>query len=492
MTSPYLKDGFGGAGGKCQYKVFSFVKFQKMNPNNTNNNISTTTAPPTTTFDLETYASRYHGRTKIQRLLFIASLYPSMKSDALRLAITEAKNGFDTTLYRHILDQVQTPLGEGYETDEEWIKEKEEWANKEKENLDTDSSAHHQPANRELTRSTHNDLGEFNHKIGKLEEARRQYTKTRDYCMSCEHNLQMCVKVVTVNIQANDFSSIESYYKQAESMPDIDNRTIDMSKLIAYSGLSHLVRGNYQLAAARFIACNPYTNEEKIATLPAEYKEILSLEDIAIYGALCALATMDRASLTTKVMKKPQFHCLLELVPSIREIVHDFYATRYTRLFQTMESIRQDLLFDMYLARDNHLDRLYQLIRRKAMVQYIYPFISVDLTRMKTIFNTSSSELENELLYLIELGDVHARIDRQNNALMRKRVDFRRNAFIASLSRGQEAFDDAETMLLRMTLVANDMTICSPTAGRGMVTMGPRNTSLSSVADNVFDPSFQM
>ena len=470
----------------------TFAKCQTMNTNNSNNNISTVTVPPTTTFDLETYASRYHGRTKIQRLLFIASLYSSMRSDALKIAIIEAKNGFDTALYRHILDQVQTPLGEGYETDEEWIKEKEEWAIAEKESLNTEPSAHQQPANRELTRSTHNDLGEFNHKIGRLEEARRQYTKTRDYCMSGEHNLQMCVKVVTVNIQANDFSSIENYYMQAESIPDLDNRTIDMAKLIAYSGLSHLVRGNYQLAATRFIACNPYTNEEKIATLSTEFKDILSLEDVAIYGALCALATMDRASLTTKVIKKPQFHSLLELVPSIREIVHDFYATRYTRLFQTMETIRQDLMFDMYLGKDNHLDRLYQLIRRKAMVQYIYPFISVDLTRMKTIFNTSSTELENELLYLIEVGDVHARIDRQNNALMRKRVDFRKNAFTASLSRGQEAFDDVETMLLRMTLAANDMAVCSPSAGRSMVIMGPRNTSLSSVADNVFDPSFQM
>lgn len=58
-------------------------------------------------------------------------------------------------------------------------------------------------------------------------------------------------------------------------------------------------------------------------------------QDIAVYGGLCALATLTRAELRTKVVENPAFKQILDLSPSIRDIILDFFASRYARYVGT-------------------------------------------------------------------------------------------------------------------------------------------------------------
>jgi COP9 signalosome complex subunit 1 len=41
------------------------------------------------------------------------------------------------------------------------------------------------------------------------------------------------------------------------------------------------------------------------------------LQDVAIYGALCGMATLTRAELAQRIMHNPFFRELLELVPQV-------------------------------------------------------------------------------------------------------------------------------------------------------------------------------
>lgn len=446
---------------------------------------------PLASFDLDAYAARYHGRGKIQRLRFIADRSLELRVDALRLAVTEAKKGRDTLLYKEILQQADGALGEYSALDQVWIRRNDQWAAKELEKLRHELEDNKQQANKEVIRTGHNDLGDFFHKRGKLQQARGDYTKTRDYCSHAQHNLQMCMKVITVSIEADDFAHIENHYMMAENIPDVDKNCTDLSKMRACAGLAALVRGNYLAATNRFLNTNNDPSEEKIANLQREFGDIMSLEDVATYGGLCALATLDRPALTKQVIDRPEFRNLLELVPDVREIIYDFYNSRYTRCLTTMAKIRPEVMLDMHLGREEHVDNLFRLIRRKAIVQYVSPFISADLGRMQTIFGTTSEELEDELLALIETGGIDARIDKQNNALHAKKTNARLDAITSSLEKGQEAFEDAEAMLLRMTLLKNDVQISSPSLSRAVSEMGPRGRSVSSIADNVFDRNVQ-
>lgn len=443
-------------------------------------------------FDLDAYASRYYGRGKIQRLRFIAEKSSHLRKEALRLAVLEARKGRDTRLYKDIVAQAEEPLGGGIEMDNSWIRETDRWAAKELEKLRRELEDNKQQEIKEVIRTGHNDLGDFFRKRGKLQQARGDYIKTRDYCMHSHHTVQMCMNVITVSIEAEEYSHVENHYLHAENTPDIDKMAPDMAKMRACAGLALFVRKHYALAASRFLAVNSEENEEKVAILAKEFGDAMALEDVATYGGLCALATMQRSAIAKQVIEKPQFRNLLELVPDIREIIHDFHNARYTRCLETMDRIRPDLMLDMYIGAGDHIDSLYRLIRRKAIVQYVSPFISADLRRMQKVFSTTPTELEEELLTLIEEGAIHARIDTEHHALHAKQSNPRAEAIKGSLTKGREAFEEAEAMLLRMNLLKHNIQISNaPTGGSGGGGMGPRGTSLSSVADSVFDRGFR-
>jgi COP9 signalosome complex subunit 1 len=56
------------------------------------------------------------------------------------------------------------------------------------------------------------------------------------------------------------------------------------------------------------------------------YIDVIAQQDVAVYGGLCALASFDRAELKSKVIDNINFRNFLELMPEVRELIHDFYA----------------------------------------------------------------------------------------------------------------------------------------------------------------------
>ena len=73
----------------------------------------------------------------------------------------------------------------------------------------------------------------------------------------------------------------------------------------------------------------------------------------------------------------------LELVPDVREIISHFYHSRYAACLALMDKIRGDLLLDMYM--NSHVEKLYAMIRSKALIQYFTPFASVQMPIMAQV-----------------------------------------------------------------------------------------------------------
>ncbi|KAI0560579.1 Proteasome component [Gracilaria domingensis] len=437
------------------------------------------------TFDLDVYAARYRGRGKIHRMQFIAKKCPSLRTDALRIAIHEAMMGRDTLQYKTIIREAEGLIGEEFELDTAWIEENDRWAAQEMEKLHRALEDNRQQQNKEVMRNIHSDLGDFYHMRGKLQHARGDHIKTRDYCTRAEHNIYMCYKVIQVGIEDSDFGHVENHFLMAENTPDADKNSPDMANMRACAGLANMVRGQYAQAVKRFVETNTDPSEASIAALSQKFGDMIALEDVAMYGGLCAMATRTREQLIKEVINNTAFANLLELVPDMREIIHDFHNSRFTRCLQTMEKIRPELLLDMYLGSQNHVEDLFRMIRRKAIVQYTTPFTSVLLRRMESVFNTTAEELEEELLALIESGAIEARIDSENHELLAKKARPRAEAINSALRKGRDVFDEAEAMLLRMTLLKNNLQI--EQAGHPVGSMGPRAGSISSVVDNVED-----
>lgn len=76
-----------------------------------------------------------------------------------------------------------------------------------------------------------------------------------------------------------------------------------------------------------------------------------------------------------------------------------FYCSHYASCLEYLGNLKANLLLDIHLH--GHVETLYDQIRKKALIQYTHPFVSVDMRMMANAFKTTISGLEKELEGLI-------------------------------------------------------------------------------------------
>jgi COP9 signalosome complex subunit 1 len=144
-------------------------------------------------------------------------------------------------------------------------------------------------------------------------------------------------------------------------------------------------------------------------------------------------------------------------VPEVRELINDFYSSRYASCLDYLGNLKANLLLDIHLH--DHVDTLYDQIRNKALIQYTHPFVSVDLQMMANAFKTSISGLQKELEALITDNQIQARIDSHNKILYARHADQRNATFQRVLQTGGEFDRDVRSMLLRANLIKHDFNL---------------------------------
>jgi len=135
----------------------------------------------------------------------------------------------------------------------------------------------------------------------------------------------------------------------------------------------------------------------------------LSANDVAIYGGLCAMAFFDREELKTRLLDNSEFKVYLELEPHIREAAQAYYSARYSVTLGILERHKPDFIADLFLSA--HVDVLYKEIRQKALVEAFYPYSTIELSTLSSLFAVPINDLAAEVIQLIEDGRIKARLD---------------------------------------------------------------------------------
>uniref|UniRef100_A0A6N2MUR3 PCI domain-containing protein n=1 Tax=Salix viminalis TaxID=40686 RepID=A0A6N2MUR3_SALVM len=400
--------------------------------------------------DIEAYAGLYTGRTKITRLLFIADRCgqnnnTAMKMEALRMAYEEIKKGENTQLFRDVVQRIDGRLGSDYGMDSAWCEMVDRRADHRKEKLENELNAYRTNLIKESIRMGYNDFGDYYYAHGSLADAFKSYVRTRDYCTTSKHIIHMCMSAILVSIELGQFIHVTSYVSKAEQTTEA-LEPITVTKLRCAAGLAHLESKKYKLAARKFLEVSP--------ELGNSYNEVIAPQDVATYGGLCALASFDRTELKSKIIDNPNFRNILELVPEVRELIHDFYSSHYASCLDYLGNLKANLMLDIHLH--DHVQTLYDQIRNKALIQYTHPFVSVDLQMMANAFKTTVVGLGKELETLIADNQIQARIDSHNKILYARHADQRNVTFQRVLQTGNEFDRDVRAMLLRANLIKHE------------------------------------
>ncbi|EAT32478.1 AAEL011673-PA [Aedes aegypti] len=332
--------------------------------------------------------------------------------------------------------------------DQAWVETKSKKSALKLEKLDCDLKNYRANSIKESIRRGHDDLGDHYLNCGDLSNALKCYSRARDYCTSGKHVVNMCLNVIKVSIYLQNWSHVLSYVAKAENTTEVAETSKDkdpnqavITRLKCAAGLAELATRKYKSAAKHFLQANFDL---------CDFPEMISTNNVAMYGGLCALATFDRQELKN-VISSSSFKLFLELEPQLRDIIFKFYESKYASCLKLLDEIKDNLLLDMYIA--PHVNALYTQIRNRALVQYFSPYMSADMRKMATAFNRSVAALENELMQLILEGQIQARIDSHNKILYAKDADHRCATFEKAINVGNEFQRRSRMLILRAAMV---------------------------------------
>ncbi|KAL5963677.1 COP9 signalosome complex subunit 1 [Taenia solium] len=453
--------------------------------------------------DLPSYAASYSGPIKYLRLLFIAQMCPALKGQALRLAHDYIKaSTLNVSAYEQIFEVLLHSYNEkhgsgdslgggeasnndrlssanakivksgrneaGLIYDEDWVEKTTLRAARNRDELETELKNFKVNAIKECTRKGYVDLANFCLNVGELSGAMKYYTRSREYCTSWQQDLNSCLSIVKVSIYQAAWSHAGAYVSMAENFCEAQNsesppkngdtRPISpavaaaRSELALASGLIKLVTCNYQDATTQFLQANCDPDEctaDKAASL-------LTSTNVAYCVTLCALATLDRGELRSRVLNSPTFRLILEAEAECRDIISAFYSANYAACLDALGKIKNFLKLDLFLA--DHVDSLYERIRMKAMCQYFVPYVCADLKLMAEVFRTNVTDLENELAELIRKGHIKGRIDSEKQLLCSLKVDPRYQTFSSTISIIDQCHQRLQAALLRSNLIRRGYT----------------------------------
>jgi COP9 signalosome complex subunit 1 len=133
------------------------------------------------------------------------------------------------------------------------------------------------------------------------------------------------------------------------------------------------------------------------------------------------MAIFDREDLRSRFLENPEFKSYLELEPHIREAAQAFVSAHYSVTLGILERHRSDFVVDIFLS--PHVEVLYKEIRQKALVQAFFPYSSIELSTLSSLFMTPLPELSAEIVQLIEEGKIKARLDSQKNVRVLGKVE---------------------------------------------------------------------
>ena len=176
-----------------------------------------------------------------------------------------------------------------------------------------------------------------------------------------------------VNLHANKAMSL------LDTMDDQDETVrVTRAKLACARGIADLRLGRFKEAATR------------LTEIPVEigttFANVCAAKDVATYGTLCALASFDREELRSVLSntRTGAFRAHLEAAADLREVLHNFYNSKYTGVLFHLDNVRSTLALDIHLGA--HIDALYECIRDRALIQYVKPYVTVDLAKSRGCF----------------------------------------------------------------------------------------------------------
>jgi len=405
--------------------------------------------------DLDTYISQYGVHGAIQRLQFIASKtqQTQLKIDAWKSCMEMLKRTMNTKDYMEVCNLLKSAV-EGTDapppqSDNVWMEATQKQASILKDLYEQDLNTAKVQQTKETIRNGHTQLVGLCTDLGDYQNALKYASKSREYCSEPPAVIATCMTIIKLNALLQEYTDMLSFASKAHhtAVKDEAERARMLTAVQAAYGLAYMTQGKYKDAAQAFA-------QVKHQDLGTTFSDIMSPQDVAVYGVLCALASLERKQVQATMLDSVTFRECLNMVPQIRDLAVDFCNCKYGVCLSSLEKLKEAFLLDVHLH--GQVENLCQQIRSKGMVQYFAPFLSVSLHSMAEAFNTSVDGIQAEVAGLIGARQLDAKIDSQKKVLYVRHTNLRRATYQNALRVSEDFLDSTQALILRANLLKHD------------------------------------
>ena len=165
----------------------------------------------------------------------------------------------------------------------------------------------------------HEDLGTHFEAMGKLREAAESYGKMRQDVTSTKHIVDCSQRLIGVALQRRDWTGVINQANKITSVNADKEQTDLHAYLLVALGIGQLGHKKYESALNYFLQLDSKTP-------PETYNEVISPNDIALYGTLLSLASLDKKDIQHRVLDNAGFRPFLEHEPHARNAGSRQYA----------------------------------------------------------------------------------------------------------------------------------------------------------------------
>jgi len=379
--------------------------------------------------------------------------------EALRMGVQEAKRGKNVEKYKEAvacLAYISPKDSSGLaELDAEWVGAREKQVKQETDKLEHELKGYKNNLIKESIRMGNEDLGAFYYEIGDLANANKAYTRMREYCTTPKHVSEMELKLLLVAAAQDNWMAVQAHaYKIQNLVQAPAEKMLLDAPLQAALGLANMCTSQYKTAATHFLAVNPTLVAEFASTESSISRfthQLLTPNDIAVYGGLTALASLSAAELRARALDQgTSFRTYLELEPAVRRAVACFVAAKYPGVLAALAAYRTDYLLDIHLRR--HVYALHAAIRKKCLIEHCHPFSHVRVDALASAFDTSVEDMRSELLELIGAGSLEARLDLVDDTLVASVSDRRAGTHAKALAMAAEHERSLKLKLFKLSM----------------------------------------
>jgi len=358
-------------------------------------------------------------KLEISQWIFNMTL-PSMKNDStLKKQIMDAiREDYMAPLYEHVCKQL------GWPVDAALLQSMQEHNAARLKELDAKIDDAEQNLSEMEVREANLTKSEHLCRIGDKDGAVSAFRKTYDKTVSLGQRLDIVFHLIRIGLFYMDNDLITRNIEKAKTLIEEGGDWDRRNRLKVYQGVYLMAVRDFKEAAQLFL--------DTISTFTSyELMDYVTFVKYTVYSSVIALPRQD---LRKKVVKGSEILEILHGEPDVREFVFSLYECRYADFFKALAAVEQVLKQDRYFA--PHVFYYVREMRIMAYSQLLESYNSLTLQYMANAFGVSVEFIDKELARFINLGRLHAKVDKVGGVVETNRPDSKNYQYQNTIKQG--------------------------------------------------------